>query len=158
MEQQNKFIKLAEKHLVPLRYRDLIAPCGMNCGLCIGYLRKNKPCSGCYKKDDENKPKHCRSCSIINCESLAKTNSGFCYECQKYPCARLKSLDKRYRMKYGMSMIENLAFIENHGLEKFLQNEEKRWTCAVCGSGVSVHRDFCLICNSKLNSKPQKPV
>lgn len=143
---------------VALRYQDLIAPCGMNCGLCIGHLRTRKPCSGCFKKDDDNKPKQCRSCSIVNCESLAKTKSGFCYECQKYPCTRLKNLDKRYRLKYGMSMIENLAYIENQGLEKFLKNEEERWTCTSCGAGISVHRDFCLECNSKRESPAQKPV
>ena len=37
------------------RYRGLIAACGMNCGLCIGFLREKKPCGGCFKKDDEDK-------------------------------------------------------------------------------------------------------
>ncbi len=133
------------------KYKDLIAPCGMNCGICIGHLREKKPCGGCFKKDAENKPKYCRSCSIVNCEFLAKTESGFCYDCEKYPCARLKQLDKRYRTKYGMSMIENLEFIRDKGMEKFLLNEEKRWTCSICGSGVSVHRKFCIHCNTALN-------
>ena len=112
MKQENNTSKSSAEKFVPLRYKDLIAPCGMNCGLCIGYIRKKNPCGGCFKKDDENKPSQCRSCSIVNCESLAKTKSGFCYECKKYPCARLKNLDKRYREKYGMSMIENLLYIE----------------------------------------------
>ena len=37
------------------RYSGLIAACGMNCGLCIGFLREKKPCGGCFKKNDENK-------------------------------------------------------------------------------------------------------
>jgi len=131
------------------KYKDLIAPCGMNCGICIGHLRDKKPCGGCFKKDDENKPKHCRSCSIVNCGFLAKTTSGFCHECGKYPCTRLKGLDRRYRTNYGMSMIENLDFIKNTGLEKFIQNEEKRWTCGSCGSGLCVHRNFCLKCKTE---------
>ncbi len=134
-----------------LKYQDLIAPCGMNCGICIGYLREKKPCGGCFKKDDENKPKHCRSCSIVNCELLAKTESGFCYDCEKYPCARLKKLDKRYRTNYGMSMLENLDYIQKHGLEKFLVNEEYKWTCKDCGTGLCVHRDFCLNCKIEIN-------
>ena len=132
-----------------LKYQDLIAPCGMNCGICIGHLREKMPCGGCFKKDEANKPKHCRSCSIVNCELLARTETGFCYDCGKYPCARLKRLDKRYRTNYGMSMIENLENIKNGGLEKFLINEEHRWTCKVCGSGLCVHRDSCLNCNTK---------
>ena len=132
-----------------LRYAGLIAPCGMNCGLCIGHLREKRPCGGCFNKDDENKPNVCRSCSVINCEYLAKTESGFCYECPEYPCKRLKDLDKRYRTKYGMSMFENLLFIKNNGLEKFLESEQKKWICENCGSGLSVHRDNCLNCDYK---------
>jgi len=134
------------------RYRGLIAACGMNCGLCIGFLREKKPCGGCFKKDDENKPKVCRSCTIVNCELLADTESGFCYDCKKYPCTRLKSIDKRYRTNYGMSMLDNLDFIKNNGIEKFLESEQNRWTCKQCNSGVSVHRDFCLNCKTELKN------
>jgi hypothetical protein len=132
------------------KYKGLIAACGMNCGLCIGYLREKKPCGGCFKKDDLNKPNVCRSCAIVNCELLSKTESGFCYDCDKFPCSRLKQLDKRYRTKYSMSMLDNLNFIKANGMEKFLENEQKRWTCDVCGSGISVHRDFCLNCKTEL--------
>lgn len=132
------------------KYQGLIAACGMNCGLCIGYLREKKPCGGCYKKDDLNKPCACKSCAIINCESLTKIESGFCYDCYKYPCSRLKRLDNRYQTKYSMSMINNLNFIKENGMERFLENEQNRWTCDVCGSGISVHRDFCLNCKTEL--------
>lgn len=132
-----------------LKYNGLIAPCGMNCGICIGHLRDKRPCGGCFKMDCDNKPEHCRSCSIVNCESLAKTESGFCFDCEKYPCARLKNLDKRYRTKYGMSMIENLEYIQRHGIEKFLANEENRWICKACGSGLCVHRNFCINCKTE---------
>ncbi|TLX78341.1 DUF3795 domain-containing protein [Labilibacter sediminis] len=132
------------------KYKGLIAACGMNCGLCIAYLRDKKPCGGCFKKDDINKPVHCRSCAIVNCESLAKTNSAFCYECHKFPCSKLKRLDTRYRTKYGMSMIENLCFIKENGLQKFLDNEEKRWSCKVCGTGICVHRNYCLSCKTQI--------
>jgi len=133
------------------KYNGLIAPCGMNCGLCIGHLREKRPCGGCFKIDDKNKPKVCRSCKIVNCDLLAETKSGFCYDCEKYPCTRLKNLDKRYRTNYGMSMIENLAYIKDYGLNKFLRNEEDKWKCKVCGAGLSVHRDFCLNCITKIN-------
>ena len=135
------------------KYEGLIAPCGMNCGICIGHLRDKRPCGGCFKKDAENKPKHCRSCAIANCESLAKTESGFCYDCEQYPCARLKRLDNRYRSKYGMSMLENLEYIQNNGLDKFLINEDSRWTCKVCGSGLCVHRSHCLNCNNEMKTE-----
>jgi hypothetical protein len=138
------------------KYQGLIAPCGMNCGLCIAYLREKRPCGGCFKSDDENKPKVCRSCKIVNCFLLAETKSEFCYDCEKYPCARLKNLDKRYRKNYGMSMIENLTYIKKHGLDKFLKKEENKWKCGVCGAGLSVHRSFCLNCKTKISKNSSK--
>ena len=131
------------------KYQGMIAPCGMNCGICIGHLRDKRPCGGCFRKDDVNKPKQCRSCVIVNCEYLKKTESGFCYDCEKYPCTRLKNLNKRYRTNYGMSMIENLGYIQQYGLEEFLKKEEERWKCKNCGAGLCVHRDFCLICKAE---------
>jgi hypothetical protein len=132
-----------------LRYEGLIASCGMNCGLCIAFLREKKPCGGCFKIDDEHKPEVCRSCSIVNCNHLALTESGFCYDCNIYPCTRLKRLDLRYRSKYGMSMIENLDLIKKTGLESFTKKEETRWTCNVCDSGLCVHRHYCLTCKTE---------
>jgi hypothetical protein len=32
-------------------------------------------------------------------------------------------------MRYGMSEIENLEFIRDGGLRKFLEKERKRWIC-----------------------------
>ncbi len=89
-----------------VKYQGLIAPCGMNCGICIGHMRKKKP-------------------------------------------------DKRYRTNYHMSMIENLDIINNKGLEVFLTMEESRWKCLSCGSGISVHRDFCIYCNTEFKNKKQ---
>ena len=132
-----------------LKYAGMIAPCGMNCGLCIGYLREKNPCGGCFKMDAENKPETCRSCAIVNCDLLAACESGFCFDCEKYPCSRLKKLDLRYRSKYGMSMIDNLEFIKESGPENFLKKEELRWACKVCGTGLCVHRSYCLNCKTE---------
>jgi len=132
-----------------LKYANMIAPCGMNCGLCIGHLREKRPCGGCFKLDDENKPENCRSCAIVNCDLLAGSESGFCFECKKYPCTRLKKLDLRYRSRYGMSMIDNLKLIREIGLESFVQKEEERWSCKACGAGLCVHRSYCLNCKAE---------
>ena len=122
-----------------------IAPCGMNCGTCIAYLRDKNKCPGCrvYSAD---KAISIQRCIIPKCIHLDKTESKFCYECEKYPCKRVKQLDKRYRTKYYTSFIENLTMIKEKGIEKFLVFESKRRTCNNCGSVLSVHRDHCLIC------------
>ena len=123
----------------------LIAPCGMNCGTCIAYLRDKNKCPGCrvYSAD---KAISIQRCIIPKCVHLDKTESKFCYECEKYPCKRVKQLDIRYRTKYNTSFIENLAMIKEKGIEKFLDFESKRRTCLNCGSVLSIHRDYCLTC------------
>jgi hypothetical protein len=130
----------------PIR-SELIAPCGMNCAICMGYLlREKNKCPGC-RGDNLNKPSSCVKCIIINCELLQSKNLKYCsVKCEKYPCARLKNLDKRYRTKYNMSMIENLDNIERHGIRTFVKNENIRWTCPECGGTICVHRGFCSDC------------
>ena len=61
------------------------------------------------------------------CQLLSKGSIRFCYECSNYPCKRLKALDKRYLTKYHMSMIENLDYIKEFGMEKFLTKEGGKW-------------------------------
>ena len=63
-----------------------------------------------------------------------------------FPCDQLKHLDKRYRTKYKMSMIENLAHIKKLGLTKFVANEKKRWACSECGGTICVHKGYCYSC------------
>jgi len=126
--------------------KSLIAPCGMNCGTCIAYLRDKNKCPGCrvYSAD---KAISIQRCIIPKCVHLDKTDSKFCYDCEKYPCKRVKQLDNRYRTRYNTSFIENLAMIKEKGIEKFLVFESKRRTCSSCGSILSVHRDYCLVCS-----------
>lgn len=123
---------------------DLIAPCGMDCGLCIGHLRSRKPCPGC-NGEDSAKPGHCVSCRIKLCDERPEGRY-FCFDCWKFPCARVRRLDTRYRSKYHMSMLENLERIRDGGIEKFVAAERVRWECAGCGGVVCVHSDVCLSC------------
>ncbi|MHB0857824.1 MAG: DUF3795 domain-containing protein [Anaerolineae bacterium] len=127
--------------------KELVAPCGMHCRLCYAYQRDKNRCQGCHS-DDGSIPNSCQRCTIRNCPTIRDSPSGFCYACSKYPCRRLRDLDKRYRTKYRMSMIENLAYIQEHGVDAFLQHEAQRWTCPVCGSIVSVHRELCPTCQA----------
>ena len=136
----------------------LIAPCGMNCGLCVSYLAmKNdinkqgfsrRYCPGCLPRG--------KNCTFMksSCDLLGKGLVRFCFECGDYPCNRLKNLDKRYRTKYHMSMLENLEFIREHGIENFLELEEVKWRCSQCGEVICCHNGLCLSCDiEKLRQK-----
>lgn len=129
--------------------KNLIAPCGMNCNLCYGYQREKNQCKGC-NADIASMPNYCQKCIIRNCEIIKNSQSGFCFDCEKYPCRRLRDLDKRYRTKYDMSMLNNLQTIKEKGLDAFVNLEAERWKCPQCGSIICVHHKACSKCNYKI--------
>jgi hypothetical protein len=138
----------------------LIAPCGMNCGVCANYLaRKNDLnrqgfkrmyCEGCLPRG--------KSCLFMagKCDKLGKGLVRFCFECADFPCKRLKALDKRYREKYHMSMIENLKAIQENGIEDFMKRESEKWRCADCGEMICCHNGLCLSCQTEFWKKNRK--
>lgn len=130
---------------------NLIAPCGMNCSLCVSYQ---------FMKGDLNQKgfhkKYCPGCIprglhclfMGDCCALMRVGSvRFCFGCTNFPCKRLKALDSRYRKKYGMSMIENLTVIREQGLQTFLNQQETKWRCATCGALICCHNGLCLRCD-----------
>ncbi len=138
----------------------LIAPCGMNCSLCIAYqfMKKDLNKQGFRKKYCPGCIPRAENCTHMadQCELLGKGKVRFCYECESFPCKRLKSLDKRYRTKYHMSMIDNLEFIKNHGMEGFLKKEEENWRCPECGGVICCHNGLCFDCNLDMLSRNRK--
>lgn len=121
----------------------LIAPCGMNCALCMAYQRDKRHCGGC--RSDNIPFEYCKKCVIKSCSRLAENDWNDCSACEKR-CARIKQLDKRYRTKYDMSMLENLAYIRDNGMDAFLFAQTERWTCPECGSLICVHHHKCETC------------
>lgn len=121
----------------------LLAPCGIDCGICSGYLREKNRCPGCLNAT-ETTLKHIFTCSKKICaESQGIT---YCYECKKFPCYNLKKLEKRYSTQYGESPVNNGIFVRDFGLEAFKKSQLLRWTCQNCGEGLNVHKSKCPGC------------
>ncbi len=129
--------------------KELIAPCGMNCGICKRYLAysRNIP-------EEKGKLTHCRGCIPSNrncyikkgCKKLRNNEIESCSQCKDMPCKNIKHIDKRYRKNYNMSMIENLNEIKNKGMKKFLENQRKKYKCPVCSGIICVHDNKCYDC------------
>jgi len=126
----------------------LIAPCGMNCGTCIAFFgftmsgkKRKHPCTGCWSRE--------RPCAFIKkkCNKLRNNKLQYCFECTDFPCVTLKTLDKRYTEKYGLSVVENLEYIQKNGIKEFLKYEQERWQCPICGGLICVHNKKCYTCN-----------
>ena len=117
----------------------LVAPCGMDCAICMAHLRDKNRCPGCNSPDRQ----HHRNCFLFSC---TERKGRFCYSCAQFPCRRLKQLDERYRTKYNMSTLENLASIRKDGIRAFVKSERERWTCTSCGGTVDIHHYRCSAC------------
>ena len=141
--------------------KDLIAPCGMNCGVCSGYLAlkhdlrhkgiRMSYCYGCRPRD--------KKCAFLKkqCQLLLNRQIKYCYECQDFPCERLRNIDQRYKTLFRMSMIENLEFIRDNGIHKFLIKERRKWKCPECGEVVCCHNGLCFNCGlDRLRQKKHK--
>jgi hypothetical protein len=133
--------------------QELIAPCGMNCGICSSYLayKNNKRgkgfpnCIGCRARN--------KQCAFLKkrCKDELKLLKGeiqFCFECNCYPCDVLTGLDNRYRQRFKMSMIDNLNEIKEKGLNNFLTNQEVKYKCKKCSNLISVHSKKCFVCDN----------
>ena len=140
---------------------ELIAPCGMNCALCKGFIAythgiprqrgKVTYCAGCHPR--------AKNCYIKrNCKKLSKHEIQSCIECDTMLCANLDHLDRRYRERYGMSLVENLKMLKAKGMAEFLKSQEETYRCPSCGDLVCVHDGKCYSCNYTRQNKPQKNV
>jgi rubrerythrin len=125
----------------------LIARCGMNCALCYAFQREKNKCPGC-RALSAGMPVSIARCKIRTCGFFVSGNTKFCYQCTEFPCKNLKHLDKRYRIKYGASMIENLNNIKITGIRKFIAGEQAKWTCRNCGKLLCVHKTNCPGCGA----------
>jgi hypothetical protein len=120
----------------------LIAPCGMDCAICMAYLREKNRCGGCYTANR----KCSRNCTLAACTQV---KDRYHHTCEEFPCRRLAQLDKRYRTKYHMSMLDNLAAIKKDGIRAFVRSEREHWTCKTCGGTVDVHHYRCSVCGKE---------
>ena len=127
---------------------ELIAPCRINCGVCEAHVREKNKCCGCISPNNI-KSSRCIKCGIKFCNEHNKSAFTYCFECEKFPCSRLISLEKRYVEKYYLSVIDNLKYIRQYGFDEFMKKENEKWRCRYCGEVLCVHQSFCLHCKQE---------
>jgi hypothetical protein len=80
------------------------------------------------------------------CSLLLTNRVEYCYQCPTFPCDKLSKLDTRYKTLYRMSMVDNLIYIRQYGLDKLLIQQRERWRCPGCGGVISCHNGVCFSC------------
>ncbi len=131
--------------------KDLVAPCGMNCAVCSGYLAFSHDlpkkrgailhCAGCRPRN--------KKCAYLKGQGcvISQGAAQYCYECPLFPCQHLSHLDERYRKNYNYSPIENLRVIARDGMAAFLKKEKALHHCARCGGTICIHNKKCYTCD-----------
>ena len=131
--------------------RDLVAPCGMNCRYCEAHLmhmrgrtrNRYRGCAGCRPRN--------KNCAFIKkrCDKLQKQEIVFCYECDAFPCEQLLKLEKRYQDRgWDCSVVVNNERIREIGLDAFIKEQKKHFTCPKCGGDFCIHSGECYDCGS----------
>lgn len=118
----------------PERVR-LVAPCGIDCGICELYICKDNqqlmeyllskgisraklPCVGCRDLQG-NCPVIGSQCASYAC--VTKKNVEFCFQCSDFPCSKLHpSADRADVLPHNLKVF-NLCTIQRDGVEGFIE-------------------------------------
>lgn len=134
------------------RLPDMMAPCGVYCGACPSF---GMTCRGCGSEDRKQKRTSKWHCSIRRCCLLEKCLN-LCSQCPDFPCNTIGKLrnshpkDEKYR--YRHEIYQNLSEIQKQGIEEWLQSQEEKWRCPVCGGRIIFYRYCCTGCGYETGS------
>ncbi len=114
----------------------LVAPCGIDCGICELHICKDNPqlfdyllangipeekipCKGCREIEGDC-PALVKKCPTYKC--ISEKRISFCFECDEFPCTKLQpTADRAETLPHNMK-VYNLCSIERDGLDVFVEN------------------------------------
>jgi len=132
----------------------MVGICGLYCGTCPNYLasRKNDSeqlekisqktdipveevrCDGCLS---DNVFAPCVDCKHGFRRCAEEKEVTWCFQCHDFPCRRLKDF-KDVHIVNGIShhahVIEDLKYMSEHGIEKWVEAQEQAGQCPRCGT------------------------
>ncbi len=124
----------------------MLAPCGMNCMVCYKHCYHKTPCPGCLA-GDAGKPEHCRKCHIKDC--VRDRGLSYCFQCPEFPCKSIRSLEKSYTARNGVSLVQSSLTAKERGIAALMALQRETYTCPECGGVISLHDAECSQCHRK---------
>ena len=117
----------------------MVAPCGIDCGICELYLckdnkqlfqyllskgipEKSLPCNGCRSIKGKC-PVINDKCATFDC--VSSKNVEFCYDCNEFPCEKLNPAANRADILPHNTKVFNLCTIKNFGIEQFINKSSE---------------------------------
>ncbi len=143
--------------------KEFAAPCGLYCGVCGIYIAHRDDnlkfkerltgvygvgvdeikCEGCLSDEPFV---YCRTCVIKTCTA----EKGFegCHQCDDFPC---ETID-RFPLPVGKRVIlRAIPYWREHGTEKWMEEEEKRYLCPHCGYKLFRGAKTCRSCKAAVD-------
>jgi Protein of unknown function (DUF3795) len=110
-----------------------------------GLRSEDMRCAGCLSKSD-NVFFYCRICAIKNCTK----EKGFegCYQCDEFPCKIINEFPFPVGKKV---MLRSIPAWSELGKEKWMEEEEKRYTCPHCGVKLFRGAKQCSNCKEMVD-------
>jgi len=135
--------------------------CGLYCGACPiqaatekgevekkaeewGLPAKDVVCQGCKSKVNAGLSADC----VIR---LCARDHGFesCAECDEFPCGTIQTLE-RDGYPHHTAITANLEAIYERGVDAWLAEQKKRWSCAACGTPFTWYEEKCSSCGAEV--------
>lgn len=90
--------------------------CGLNCGLCS--MRLSNHCPGCGGGEHH-------SCAIAKC-SLEHGAPEYCFQCDDFPCAKYKDVDKKDSFITHKNQLKDIQKAKNIGIDAYTKEQTEK--------------------------------
>jgi len=157
--------------------KQLVGICGLYCGACPGYLayRENDVeelnrisqrvgipvgevrCNGCLSDRVLPQCVDCRHGFRGCAEDKGVT---WCFQCPEMPCQRLRDfLDIHVvnGISHHAHVIDNLQYMKENGVEKWVKKQEEASCCPECGKKVYWFGRECPQCHTEIRRSRIEP-
>jgi len=106
--------------------------CGLYCGACGA-----PDCGGCRSERIDEYVEGCRFRICAGGKGI-----DFCCFCEEYPCEELEKF-MNDEWPHHWTIRANLEYIKENGVEKWLEAQNKEWSCEVCGARINWYQKVC---------------
>ena len=150
--------------------RNLAGICGLYCGTCRNYLapRENDleqlqrtsqetgipieeiHCDGCLSDTVFPLCVECRR-GFRQCAAEKKTT--WCFQCDEFPCQRLRDFTNAHivnGISHHAHVIEDLQYMKEHGIERWVAEQERAGRCPQCGKKLYWFVRECPSCHTQV--------
>jgi len=108
----------------------------------MGWSVEDAHCDGCRA---ERRTPYCRACTLFAC--AAGRGVSFCGECDDFPCAELDEFQRE--RPHRADLYEDLDRIADVGVDAWLVDVRRRFSCPSCGTLNSAYDLKCRGCGQE---------